>query len=85
MQWKCQLNINYSGSAGPRKRNADEMLLAMESKCGFTQKTREPLVVFRSSPGVQRGLSGLLICSFYLFLRLTRMTQPGGILGVGFN
>ena len=48
-------------------------------------EAREPLVVFCSSPGVQRGLSGLLICSFSLFLRLARMTQPGAILGVGFN
>lgn len=56
--------------------NADEMLLPVKSKCGFTKEAREPPVVFCNSFGVQRGLSGLLICSFYLFLRITRVTGP---------
>lgn len=46
---------------------------------------REPRAVFCSNPGIRRGLPGLLICSFYLLLRITRMTQPGAVLGAGFN
>lgn len=50
VQWKCQLNINYSGSAGPRKSAMQMRYFWLHGiKCGFHTETREPLVVFRSS------------------------------------
>jgi hypothetical protein len=36
---------------------------------------------FCSSPGVQRGLPGLLICSFYLLFRLGGMTARNCLMG----
>lgn len=54
-------------------------------RVGLQTEAGEPRVVFCSSAGVQRGLSGLPICSLYLLLRITRMTRPRAIFGAGFN
>lgn len=65
--------------------NADERLLPVGSKSVASNGVQGALGGFLSPPGVQRGLPGLLICSFYLLLRISRITWPGAILGAGLN